>query len=132
MGGMYDLDLQHDLPGVPGVVFDHFTRIELLTTWWPSSGETDPRPGGTYRLFWDGPDVTLRGVYDVVERPSALRLSWSWDHEAVTSDVEIGLAPSPSGTRVRIRQTAATAAECDGYREGWTFFLGRLAAVLDG
>ena len=46
MDGMYDLDLQHDLPGVPGVVFDHLTRIELLTTWWPSSGETDPRPGG--------------------------------------------------------------------------------------
>ena len=75
MGETRDLDVERDLPAAPEVVFDHVIRIERLTTWWPSSGETDPRPGGTYRLFWDGPDMTLRGVYDVVERPSALTFS---------------------------------------------------------
>ncbi len=130
MGGEFDVRVERDLSGSPDDVFDHFTRIERLTTWWPSSGETDPRPGGTYRLHWDGPDVTLRGVYEIVDRPRRLRFTWTWDHDEAASVVDLTLTPTESGTRLCIDQTAAADDEADGYREGWAFFLDRLGGVL--
>lgn len=118
------------LPADPGTVFDHLIDAELLTRWWPSEGETDPRPGGEYRLHWAGPDVTLRGVYEVVDRPRRLRYTWKWDHEAVTSTVSFELAPTPDGSDLVVQHTAQTADERDDHLAGWSHFLPRLAELL--
>jgi uncharacterized protein YndB with AHSA1/START domain len=118
------------LPAEPATVFDHLSRAELLTAWWPTSAETDPRPGGTYRLHWDGPDVTLRGSYEVVERPVRLRYTWSWDHEDVTSVVTFVLAAIGPRTELTVRHAATSDRERDDYLAGWTHFLGRLDDLL--
>lgn len=129
---MFDVELEFQLPAVPEVVFDHFTRIELLTTWWPTDGHTDPHEGGEYMLHWDGPDVTLRGRYLVVERPNRLQFTWSWDHDDDDSVVTVELMSVGGATTARIRQTASSSDEQSGYVDGWTYFIDRLVGQLAG
>ena len=129
---MPDAEIERELPGRPEVVFDHLTVADLLVTWWPTHAETDPRPGGSYRLHWDGPDVTLRGTYEIVDRPDHLRYTWSWDHDDDHSTVDIALSAAGVGTAIRIHQTASTAEERDGYLAGWSHFLDKLATNLRG
>ena len=85
-----------------------------------TSADTDPRPGGSYRLHWAGPDVTLRGTYLVVERPHRVAFTWSWDHDELESDVTITLAAVDTGTRLDLVQSATSDDECDDYVAGWT------------
>lgn len=127
---MPETRLDVDLPAEPTTVFDHLTDAELLTRWWPTSGETDPRPGGVYRLHWAGPGVTLRGAYRTVDRPRRLVQTWSWDHEDVTCEVEFTLEPTDAGTRLVVVHTADTAEQAEDHRAGWEHFLGRLGEVL--
>lgn len=127
---MDDVDLEFELSAPPEVVFDHFTRIELLTRWWPTGGHTDVREGGEYVLEWDGPGVTLRGRYIVVDRPVRLQFTWSWDHDDDDSIVTVEFMAVDAGTIARVRQTASSTEERDGYIEGWSHFLGRLAERL--
>jgi uncharacterized protein YndB with AHSA1/START domain len=63
------------------LVFDAWTRPELLRRWYGARGwslpvcEIDLRPGGTYRYVMRGPDgveVTLRGTYRDVDPPEML------------------------------------------------------------
>jgi uncharacterized protein YndB with AHSA1/START domain len=63
------------------LVFDAWTRPELLVRWYGARGwslpvcEIDLRPGGTYRYVLRGPDgaeVTLRGTYREVAPPERL------------------------------------------------------------
>ena len=131
MTAVDDVDLEFELPASPDVVFGHLTRIDLLTTWWPTGGTTDPREGGEYVLHWHGPGVTLRGRYVVVDPPARLQFTWSWDHDDDDSVVSIELMSSTAdATSMRIRQTASSTEERDGYVEGWTYFIGRLAEQL--
>jgi uncharacterized protein YndB with AHSA1/START domain len=64
-----------------GLVFDAWTRPELLVRWYGARGwslpvcEIDLRPGGTYRYVMCGPDgaeITLRGTYREVDPPERL------------------------------------------------------------
>ncbi|TDT16094.1 uncharacterized protein YndB with AHSA1/START domain [Ilumatobacter fluminis] len=131
MAAVDDVDLEFELPAPSDVVFEYLTRIDLLTTWWPTGGRTDPREGGEYVLEWDGPGVTLRGRYVVVDPPARLQFTWSWDHDDDESVVSIELmSSSVDSTSMRIRQTASSVEERDGYVEGWTHFVGRLAERL--
>lgn len=126
-----DVDLEFELPAPSDVVFEYLTRIELLTTWWPTGGHTAPHEGGEFVLEWDGPGVTLRGRYIVVDPPARLQFTWSWDHDDDESVVSIELMTSSvDSTSMRIRQTASSAEERDGYVDGWTHFVGRLAERL--
>ena len=63
------------------LVFDAWTRPELLVRWFGARGwslpvcDIDLRPGGTYRYVMRGPDgaeVTLRGTYREVDPPERL------------------------------------------------------------
>jgi uncharacterized protein YndB with AHSA1/START domain len=63
------------------LVFDAWTRPELLRRWYGARGwslpvcEIDLRPGGSYRYVMRGPDgaeVTLRGTYREVDPPARL------------------------------------------------------------
>ncbi len=66
----------------PELLFDHFTRSDLLVKWWPETAEVDLRPGGTYLLSWPRQDWNLRGEFLEVEPGRHLAYTWSWDHGA--------------------------------------------------
>lgn len=123
--------VQHDLPGDPPTVHDWFVDPVLLVQWWPSEAETDPVVDGRFRLYWDGPGVTLRGEYVEVVPGERLVFTWSWDHDELPPRrVDIGFQRSDRGTLVTIEHEAGTDDERGDYVDGWTHFLARLDARL--
>lgn len=115
----------------PSTAFEWFTESQLLTRWWPSEAELDVRVGGEFRMYWDGPDVTLRGHYRVVDPGSRLDHTWSWDHDELPPRlVTIMLEPSTVGTLVSVTHEYEHESEQGDYRDGWEFFLGRLAQQI--
>ena len=83
-------------------------------------------------MHWEGPDVTLRGEYRVVEPGARLDHTWSWDHEDTPPRrVSISFADADGSCRIAVRHEFEGAEEGDGYRDGWEYFLGRLAGELD-
>jgi uncharacterized protein YndB with AHSA1/START domain len=79
------------------LVFDAWTKPELLKRWFGASGwtvptcEIDLRPGGTYRIVQRGPDgreVVMRGEYREIVRPE--RLTQTEGFEGFT---EVGWRP---------------------------------------
>ena len=130
---MESVRIERDLPGEPDEVFDWFVDPTMLSTWWPSEASTDPVVGGSYRLHWSGPDVTLRGQYVAVESGRRLEFTWSWDHDDLPPrTVVVGFSSSPRGTLVTVDHEAETDGEGVDYVDGWTHFLGRLDARLSG
>lgn len=121
-----------ELPGEPSAVFEWFTDPVLLVRWWPSEAETDPRAGGAYRMYWAGPDVTLRGEYRRVVEHERLDFTWSWDHDDLSPrEVVIAFERCCRGTKVTVDHEAESDDEVADYVDGWTHFLGQLAAQLE-
>ena len=117
----------------PDVVFDYFTRPEMIVRWIGQDAVLDPKPGGEFAVDIDS--VRVRGKYLVVERP--LRLVISWGHVGSeqlppgTSRLEIRFERDDSGTTVTIVHDALPQAEVDGHRQGWLHYLPRLPAAVD-
>jgi uncharacterized protein YndB with AHSA1/START domain len=115
----------------PHETFEAFTVPEILTRWWPSVAEVDPREGGSYHLSWPKEQWSLRGTYSGVSAPpprpdeaadvipvaddrasgsatprggGALAFLGKWDHEtdAPPRDVAIRIGPMGQGTRMRL------------------------------
>lgn len=119
--------VEYDFPGDTSAVFEWFVDPVLLTRWWPTEAETDPVVGGRYRLYWDGPDVTLRGEYLDVAPGERLGFTWSWDHDDLPPRVvDIRFSTSDRGTFVTVTHESESDEESRGYVDGWTHFLGRL------
>jgi uncharacterized protein YndB with AHSA1/START domain len=110
--------------------FAAFVEPELLARWWQATAVTDPRPGGSYHMTWDGPGWHLRGEYTEVSPARRLAFTWSWDHEDVETDVTIDFHPIDGGTRVDVTHRYSTDEERDGYVEGWLHFLPRIADTV--
>ena len=120
--------VDQEIAADPATVFEWFTETQLLTRWWPSEAELDVRPGGEFRMYWDGPGVTLRGKYRVVEPGERLDHTWSWDHDDLPPRlVSITFESSSVGTHVSVKHEYELEVEQGDYRDGWEFFLGRLA-----
>jgi uncharacterized protein YndB with AHSA1/START domain len=120
-----------EVVGDQSTVFEWFTDPVLLVRWWPSAAETDPRPGGAYRMYWEGPDVTLRGEYRRVVDGERLDFTWSWDHDDLPPrDVTVAFERCGRGTKITVDHEAGSDAEAADYVDGWTHFLGQLAAQL--
>ena len=128
---MRTITVEQDLAGDPAAVFEWFVDPVLLTRWWPTSAGTDPVVGGRYRLYWEGPDVTLLGEYEHVSPGERLGFTWSWDHEHLPArHVVVEFAASDRGTMVNVSHAAESDEEGAGYVDGWTHFLGRLDARI--
>lgn len=47
------IKLELDIAATPQKVYDYLTQADLLTQWFPSRAQTEPREGGAYRFEWD-------------------------------------------------------------------------------
>ena len=128
--------LEADLPRLgPGDAFDHWTRPDLLTRWWPQEATVDARPGGGYHLAWPALGWHLRGTYRTFDPPSRLSFSWRWDHEPGSPEraVEVAIDPAESGSRLTLwhgrYEIPTDLVERQGHVEGWLHFLGRLGSL---
>lgn len=119
------------LPALPDTVLAHLTEPELLTRWWPTGADTEPRPGGRYHLWWDGPDWHLRGEYLEIDLPRFV-WTWKWDHDDLpVRTVVMSLRAGGDGaTEISVDHEAESAEERASYVEGWEHFLGVLGEVL--
>ena len=125
------ITFEADLEADSSAVFAHLTDAALLTQWWPTGAETDPRPGGAYHLWWEGPGWHLRGQYLEVDSPSRLAFTWTWDHETIPERrVDVAVSQRDHGAHLTIRHEAGSEEEGAGYKEGWEHFIGQLQQLL--
>ena len=120
----------------PEVVFDYFTKPQLLLRWQADEVDVDVRPGGHMRLRVSSENVAI-GEYVTVEPPHRVVFTWGWDGNAGvppgSSTVEVTLEPEGDGTRVRLRHTDLPDDDArvnHGY--GWAHYLARLEVAATG
>jgi uncharacterized protein YndB with AHSA1/START domain len=129
------LVLTGDFPNLtPAQLYDHFTKPELLTKWWPPQAQVDLKPGGVYRLVWPG-QWTLSGEVRACDPGKRFVFRWRWEHDPQEDrEVEVLFEALPAGgTRLwvlhgRYGEGAAESGARGGHRQGWEFFLSRLRA----
>jgi uncharacterized protein YndB with AHSA1/START domain len=130
------------IQSTPERLFDAWTDHTQLLRWWGPVGvvctgaDCDPRPGGAYRIMNRLPGGSLlciRGVFEIVERPSRLVFSWSVEGlGAGTERVTVQFVPRGTHTEVvvtheRIADEPTRARHASGW-EGCLAGLDRYAA----
>ena len=123
----------------PYALYVWWTMPERLTAFWAGEAETDPRPGGDYRLHWPQMPATLRGTYRECRPGRRLSFTWRWDHEPDGPErvVDMEFAPDGDGAVLTITHGpygdgADEESERAGHAEGWAHFCGALAEALPG
>jgi uncharacterized protein YndB with AHSA1/START domain len=125
-----------ELPVPPAEVFSMFVDPKKLVRWIGIGADLEPRPGGRFR-FEVQPGQFCEGEYLVLEPPRRLVFSWGW------TDPWFGLPPGFSRVEVELEDLAGATRlhlvhdQLPGemqllHDEGWSAFLGRLAAVVGG
>ena len=124
------------LPAPAEDVFDMFTDARQLICWIGISADLRPRPGGRFR-FEVVPGQFCEGQYVILNRPVRLVFTWGWTDPGFglapgTSRVEVTFTPSGEDghqTRLRLVHTGLAGDLGLLHEDGWSRFLGRLAAV---
>lgn len=117
----------------PDVLFDYWTKPDLICQWWPQQAEIEPREGGAYHFSWPKMGWSLRGQYVNFDIGRSLNFTWRWDHQTTPlRHVEITFDALPNGgTQITLTHgfytdSAEDQEERAGHIEGWIHFLGRL------
>lgn len=129
-------------------VFECWTRAEHLTHWFGPKGfvihscETDPRPGGIFKLCMrapDGKDYWVRGEFREVQAPSRLVIICSADDdkgvERLHEIIDVTFTEALGRTTVALNAKARgpsdeAAAMLKGMDKGWAQTVDRLGAHL--
>jgi uncharacterized protein YndB with AHSA1/START domain len=129
-------------------VFECWTRAEHLTHWFGPKGftihscETDPRPGGVFKLCIrsaDGKDYWVRGTYREVDAPARLVIVCAADDEKgierLEETIHVTFTESQGKTTVAVNATARgpsdeAAAMLKGMDKGWAQTVERLGQHL--
>ena len=131
-------DVVHELllPVPPDEVFELFVDAAKLVSWIGIAAEVEPRPGGRFR-FEVMPGQFCEGEYVELDRPHRLVFTWGWTEPSLglppgSSRVEVALAESDGGTRLRLVHTGLPGDLRLLHDDGWSRFLARLASVAGG
>jgi len=126
------------LPGAPpDRVLAAFTDPDLLARWWGGELASTLEPGTPYAVAFTRLGRVITGKVVAYQRASRLEYTWQWDHEpeAVWRTVLVTVTPDDTGAGTALTIThgphgdgEAEAASRAEHREGWEFFLPRLAA----
>jgi uncharacterized protein YndB with AHSA1/START domain len=135
------LELRRVLPATPDVVFEAWTRPELMMAWLAPKPMTTPvarvdlREGGAYRVEMqasDGTRFVATGTY--LEVIPGERLVFTWGQEGpgrVETLVTIELHRRGDETELVLRHARFISSEQrDSHREGWGSALEKLAELV--
>lgn len=130
-----------------------FTTIEDMLLWWSPAGMTTPRVeadltvGGAYAITMKydetGEQVTVRGVYKEIKKPTKLSFTWKWDgseeetevhffFKAVSDDeteltlIHRGFSPTPAKVDLENNWTH------ESHTAGWTTGFQKLESLVKG
>ncbi len=133
------MDFEHasvDLPGVPvESALAAFTDPSLLARWWGGELTIEPRRGGAYTVRFASLDRTLTGRVLAYQPPERLVFRWQWDGVDPSYQVEVLAVPAGDGSRLELTHGPYTDSATDreertSHRDGWSYFLPRLAALF--
>jgi uncharacterized protein YndB with AHSA1/START domain len=154
MATQYELAIAADAASVhaelllPGVAPRHalaaFTEPELVRVWWSAELTAQLVPGGEYLARFPALGQTMIGVVEEYFPGRLLAFTWGWSHQPEAAGrygVAVSAAPATlaeqPGTRFEllhapragVRVPAGDPAPGE-HREGWEYFLPRLAGAL--
>ena len=117
----------------PETVFAFWTDPAKMARWMGRDIRLDPRPGGEFRIDYNGEDIAT-GAFVEVQPPTRIVLTWGWEAPGDptppgASTVEVDLVPDGTATIVRLRHTGLPTEAVEGHAIGWDQFLPRLAEV---
>ncbi|HUG14302.1 MAG TPA: SRPBCC domain-containing protein [Thermomicrobiales bacterium] len=120
----------------PDTVFEFLTDPEKLVQWMGTTAELEPRPGGKFRLSYDGEHVA-RGEYMEIDRPRRVVLSWGWEGEGAATQpgasvVTFSLVADGNDTIVRMTHSGLVGDEIASHSAGWDMFLPNLVGAGSG
>ena len=123
----------------PELVFSAFTQTSQLAQWYGPEGMTteifsnEVSPGGRYELVMrsDEGEYHLSGVYEEIEPPKKLVMTWKWKTGEITSRVTIELSPEGNKTQLRLTHDGfAEASDASAHHQGWSSTLNDLERYL--
>jgi len=119
-------------------VYKALTLAEELVHWFPSRAESDPRPDGGIKLFWDFADASQNGSQEgkYVELVPNKRLSYTWQAESVPTLVTFNLTEAGGETTLELdhasmQEGADEKKLHDDHANQWGFFLMNLKGYLE-
>jgi uncharacterized protein YndB with AHSA1/START domain len=127
----------------PEQVFDAWLKREEFQAWIGPPGVQcevpllEPRVGGRYRInmrMSTDRIVPVSGVYQVIDRPRTLVMTWAWDGDpARQSLLTLEFAERGGRTELTLRQEGlGSVANRDDHHRGWSGVFGKLATYLGG
>ncbi len=116
----------------PEIVFEHFVDPDRLARWLGPAATVDAWPGGDLRVAIDGVHP-VSGQFVELDPPRRLVFTWGWERPEYGvppggTRVEVDLTPDGGATLLRLRHLDIPGST-EGYGEGWTSYLERLAAA---
>ncbi|WP_327261442.1 SRPBCC domain-containing protein [Streptomyces sp. NBC_01232] len=135
----------------PEVVFEVLSSPEHIRDWWSAETAFEPEAGATGTLTWTDPDTGRHesSPFTVVEADPPRTFSFRWTYDEARTEaagpgnsllVTFELVPDEKGTTVRFRESgyrergweaAVLEAHYNDHRQGWDFYLPRLAASAE-
>lgn len=123
-------------------IFEVLTQPSELLKWWRADQkfqvthvESDLRPGGKWRMRVigiSGKEVTVAGVYRMIERPRLLVFTWIREQEdGVETLVRWDLEERSGVTTVRLTHSGLTSQSLRERNSGWPLILRLLQAHVE-
>jgi uncharacterized protein YndB with AHSA1/START domain len=142
--GRDPLRIERTFAAPAATVFDAWTSVEVLRTWWPAGpgwetpvAEVDVHVGGRLRLVMrapDGAEFGGEGRYVEISRPTRLVFTWQWDTAQLGTQfqrVEVTFTENAdSTTTVVLVNRGLTESDEQSHREGWQASFDNLDDVL--
>jgi uncharacterized protein YndB with AHSA1/START domain len=123
----------------PETVFDFFSRPEKMLRWMGVAAESDPRPGGAWRVDMNGQGWVAAGEIAEAEPPNRLVLTWGWEGPGApvslapgASTVEVTFTRDGDATLVRMEHRDLPPDLRVLHGIGWEHSLARLAVAAAG
>ncbi len=118
----------------PETVFRYWTEAERLVRWMGRTATVEARPGGTFRVDYNGTDIAT-GAFLEVEPPRRLVFTWGWEAPGDSvapgsSRVEVDFVPDGQATVVTVRHLDLPTEALAGHAVGWDQFLPSLAGAV--
>lgn len=135
--------VQRVMPAPPDVVFDQWLDPESLADWMCPRPvrcvaiTIEPHVGGKVSFDVDdsGTSVLITGQFLAIDRPRALRFTWSnsdWADPTAVSVVNVAFEPvGDEETLMSIKHSLLPPEEFESFHSGWTLTFEQLAAVLE-